>query len=71
MKLAPEVMLELVSIFQDALLNGKDASQQLRELDLVEVVSLDGEPAKLQLSAEYELKYPRASVWPDQEPEEV
>jgi len=66
MKLSSETLLEIVAIFQNAVLEGKDASQQLRELDLV---SYDEEG--LVLSPEYREKYPRANIWPDQDVEGV
>ncbi len=66
MKLSPEALLEIVHIFQNALMNGQDASGQMREIDLAE--NSDGQ---LTLSYEYLQKYPRAAVWPDQDIEEV
>jgi hypothetical protein len=69
MKLSPEALLEIMAIFQNAVLDGKDASQQLRELDLV----VESTPAieHLTLSNEYKAAFPRATIWPDQEAEEV
>ena len=66
MRLSSEALLEIVVIFQNAVLEHKDASQQLRELDFV---NYDEEG--LMLSPEYKQKYPRATVWPEQEQEEV
>jgi hypothetical protein len=66
MKLGPESLLEIVAIFQDAMLNGTDASQALRDLDLAE--NSDG---TLSLSFNYLKEHPRATVWPEQEPEEA
>lgn len=78
MKLSPEVLLEIVSIFQDAMLNGTDASNQLRELDLSFVHGIpkveggtNERVDTLILSQDYLDKYPRATVWPEQDVEEV
>ena len=66
MKLAPEALLEIVAIFQNAILDGKDASQSLRDLDLCE-----NSDRELVLTHNYLQSHPRATVWPEQEPEEV
>jgi len=72
MKLSPEALLEIVAIFQNAVLEGKDASQQLRELDLVIVSGAYSDtPEHLTLSSEYKAAFPRATIWPDQEAEEA
>jgi hypothetical protein len=42
MKLAPSVLLEIMSIIQEAMIGEKDASEALRELDLQETVSSEG-----------------------------
>lgn len=60
MKLAKEVLLEIVAVIQDALLKGKDASENMRQLDIV--VGDD----ELILSEFYKMTYPRATVWPDE-----
>lgn len=59
MKLAPEVLLEIVAIVQNGLVYGKDVSEQLRNLDL-EVKSEDECPpecgdavCKLYLTEQY------------------
>jgi hypothetical protein len=53
-KLAPEVLIELVDIFRRGLAECRDMSETMRELDL-EVV--DG---KIQLSNEYRVKVGRS-----------
>lgn len=58
MKLSSEVLLEIVAIFQSAVLEGKDASQQLRDLDLAE--KSDG---TLGFSYNYLIEHPRATTW--------
>lgn len=57
MKLSPEALLEIVAIFQDGLLGNKDASQALRELDLVP------ENEQLTLHPLYIASHPRATEW--------
>lgn len=52
MRLSAEVMLEIVSIFQDGLFSGTDVSQRLRELDL-DARSVDDENKNIFLSDEY------------------
>ncbi len=34
MKLSPEVLAEIIDIFRDGIVTGRDMSQRLRELDL-------------------------------------
>lgn len=69
MKLGKSALLEIVAIVQDGLVNGKDISQSLRELDLVEKVgslmipSETEDLGKLVLSSEYVASHPRASDW--------
>lgn len=67
MKLGKDVLLEIVDIVRDGLLNGKDISERLRELDLVEkqgaILSETDEIGKLGLSDEYRQKYPRGGDW--------
>ena len=62
MKLASEVLLEIVSLIQDAILQGKDASDNMRKLDLV--IGHDND--ELILSEFYRMTYPRATVWPEE-----
>lgn len=57
MKLSKDVLLEIVSLIQDGIMNGKDISENLRQLDL----SSSGE--ELTLSADYLEKNPRAATW--------
>lgn len=47
MKLANDVLIEIVDIVRDGLVNGKDVSEALRQLDLV------GTENALTLSSEY------------------
>jgi hypothetical protein len=54
MKLSKEALLEIVAIFQEGLLEGKDMSQALRDLDLE--IDVD----KLNLTREYVNSHPRA-----------
>lgn len=67
MKLGKDVLLEIVDIVRDGLLNNKDISERLRELDLVErqgaILSDADEIGKLCLSEEYRKKYPRGGDW--------
>ena len=53
MKLAPEVLLEIVAIVQNGLVYGKDVSEQLRCLDLVakadESTATDKQDAEIKL----------------------
>ena len=66
MKLNKEVLIEIMSIIQDALINGEDASQKLRELDLSvkhgvpEVEGgIDPDVGTLVLSMDYKLAHAR------------
>ena len=69
MKLGKSVLLELIAIVQTGLVEGRDISEMLRELDVV--VSYDGnvfpEDDTLELSAGYIAKYPRATDWKETE----
>jgi hypothetical protein len=58
MKLAGSVLIEVMAIIQDAMLGGKDASSALRELDLQETVTSEGEKS-LVLTSEYLWSHPR------------
>lgn len=58
MKLAPDVLLEIVAILQDGLSHGKDISQSLRDIDIV-----DNGDGTAKLSEEYLRTHPRGSHW--------
>ena len=64
-KLSKESLLEIFSIFQEALLSGKDASQGLRDLEFV--IMND----ELVLSQTYIDSHPRATQWSNEEDEEM
>ena len=69
MKLAPEVLLEIMAIFQDGIIKQQDISQGLRDLDLV--VKSPGsvqfvEPAELSLSDGYLATHPRGAQWQEE-----
>ena len=72
MKLSKEALLEIVAIVQDGLMNGKDISQALRDLDFdlvhglptVDKSNIDN--GTLTLSSEYLAVHPRAGTWIDQ-----
>ena len=69
MKLSSEALLEIMSILQDAILNGKDASDALRELDLAEKqggLLSDEDVGKLVLTEAYKLNHARAGAWVDE-----
>ncbi len=57
MKLGTSVLLEIMASFQDAILQEKDISDLLREIDTVE------KEGKLELSPEYIAAHPRAGAW--------
>ena len=57
MKLGKDVLLEIVALFQDAVIQGYDVSQALRDLDLAY-----GDDV-LNLSMEYVSAHPRATDW--------
>lgn len=61
MKLSKEVLIEIVSIVQDGILEGRDISDGLRDLDLIQ------KEDQLNLSEEYVAQHPRANVWIDDE----
>jgi hypothetical protein len=71
MKLSNEALLEIVAIFQAGLLGTKNASNGLRELDLIPLPEEDGEPKTLVLSSDYIEMHPRASTWIDDINKEV
>jgi hypothetical protein len=56
MKLAPSVLLEIMSIIQEAMIGEKDASEALRELDLQETISSEGVKV-LTLTSEYAIAH--------------
>jgi len=60
MKLSKEALLEIVAIFQDGILENKDMSDGLRELDLI---VREGSADDLTLSQAYLSSHPRADVW--------
>jgi hypothetical protein len=67
MKLSKNALLEIVAIVQDGLMNGKDISQALRDLDFVEqkgaILSQTDDIGKLTLSPDYLSVHPRAGTW--------
>lgn len=67
MKLSKEVLLEIVDIVRDGLLNNKDISENLRQLDLEEktgaILTEADEIGKLVLTAEYKREHPRGGDW--------
>jgi hypothetical protein len=66
MKLGKSVLIELIAIFQDGLVNGKDISQSLRELDLGPQcgwANVNMIPSTLELTVEYVQEHPRATDW--------
>lgn len=60
MRLGPDVLLEIVALFQDAMAQGVDVSQKFREIDLE--IGIE----QLILSKEYIKAHPRATEWPDE-----
>lgn len=58
MKLAGSVLIEIMAIIQDAMLGGKDASTALREIDLQETVTSEGDKT-LVLTSQYLYSHPR------------
>ena len=66
MKFGKSVLLEIVDVVREGLLTGKDISQALREIDVVEKVGgllNDEDVGKLVLSDEYVATHPRADEW--------
>lgn len=64
MKLGKTVLLEIVSIFQNALLKGEDASQALREIDISHEPDSDlSDSEVVELSDSYVKAHPRADEW--------
>lgn len=55
MKMSKEVLLEIISLFQDGIINNTDISENLREIDVVEI------QGELVLSDDYKLHHPRVS----------
>ena len=65
MRLSKETLLEIVAIFQNGLMQGKDASQALRELDLE--IGIE----ELVLSSDYLRGHPRATEWPNDDVQRI
>jgi hypothetical protein len=66
MKLGKSALLEIVAIVSDGLVNGKDISEGLRQLDLGPRNGWDNvsiAPDTLELTVEYVTDHPRASDW--------
>ena len=64
MKLGKSALLEIVAIVQDGIIEGRDISEQLRELELVPTSGEVPSPGDLlELSVAYTTRYPRASDW--------
>jgi hypothetical protein len=77
MKLDVMVLLEIVSLVQDGIANDRDISENLRQLDLERVATVDESVPDavqngwvLRLSDEYLADHPRAGAWID-DPQEV
>jgi hypothetical protein len=68
MKLGKTVLLEIVSIVQDALTGGRDASEALREIE-VDISDKEwtedgpSESAVVELADSYVKSHPRAGEW--------
>jgi hypothetical protein len=71
MKLGKTALLEIVSIFQEGILSGKDVSEELRLLDLTSVSQTFDQPPALELSLEYVAAHPRAEDWEDPSDEDA
>jgi len=70
MRLGKTALLEIVAIFQNAVFEGKDASQQLRELDLGPLhgwSNAEVAPDELELTQQYVNEHPRAQKWEEED----
>lgn len=64
MKLSKQVLLEIVALIQDGIINDRDISENMRQLDLVPASGNVPAPGdELILTQEYLLAHPRASDW--------
>ena len=67
MKLSNAALAEIVDIFREGILEGKDMSSRLREIDLVvqegAILSKTDQIGTLTLSEEYLKANPRAGDW--------
>ena len=63
MKLSGNVLLEIMSIVQDGIIENRDISESLRELDLEVVGPEDSDENRLELSERYLKTHPRPGDW--------